>query len=82
MNITLQSVMDAWYIIAIFYTVYFWLLPMLAMSGNKWICEAEGAEKRKRYWQGVRWASATFHVGTILAIALMWILYPYMFPAQ
>jgi hypothetical protein len=74
--------MNAWLPIAIFYLVYFVLLPMLAMSTNKWVCEAEGAERSKRYWQGVRWASAMFHVGTILAVLLMWVLHPYMFPAQ
>jgi len=82
MNITIESIMNAWLPISVFYFVYFILCPMLAMSGNRWINKATGAEKRKRYWQGVRWASGMFHIAAVLAGLLLWVLHPYMFPAQ
>ncbi len=77
MNITLQSIMDAWYIIAIFYFVFFWGLPMVGMAANPW-----AQESKVNYWKGVRVVAATFHVSGIVAFTLFWYLSSYLFPAQ
>ncbi len=72
-----QRLIEVWWILAIFYFVWCWGLPMLGMLSNPW-----AQESKANYWKGVRWVSATFHISTIIAIALMWYLAPYMFPTQ
>ena len=81
MNITNPEIfLEVWYIFAIVYFVFFWGIPMLGMAANKWKDEADGEERKRRYWSGVRFFSGCFHVATVLAIVLMHILNPYMFP--
>ena len=77
MNITNpQLLIELWYIVAIFYFVFFWGLPMVGMTTNPYVKE------HNCYWKGVVCVAGIFHVSGILAAALMWYLHPYLFPVQ
>jgi len=65
---------EVWYIIAIFYSVFCWGLPMIGMLSNPW-----AQESNANYRKGVLVVSATFHVSAILAVALFLFLEPYLF---
>lgn len=83
MNITNPEIfLEVWYIFAIVYFVFFWAIPMLGMSANKWVNEAArgSALRKSRYWSGVRFFSGCFHVAAVLAGVLMHFLNPYLFP--
>jgi len=75
-----QQLIEVWYIFAIFYFLFCWGLPMLGMCANKWKDEAEGAERKRRYWSGVRFFSGCIHVSIILTFVLIHFLNPYLFP--
>lgn len=70
-----QILREVWWIFAIFYSVFFWGIPMLGMLSNP--CAQESKEN---YWKGVRAIAATLHVSGIIAIALLIYLAPYLFP--
>ena len=78
-----QYLLDVVPAIAIFYFIFFWGLPMLGMSTNRWVNEVERgtSERKKRYWYGVRYMSGLFHLSAFLAAALFkFVLYPNLFP--
>lgn len=81
MNIfNLELVIAAWPAVLCFYLFICWVLPMVGMTANKWKDEATGAERKRRYWSGVRWFALSFHVATFLAFTLIYFLDPYLFP--
>lgn len=57
------------------YCLFFWLLPMAACwdtSGRR------PTEYQMPYWQAVRQVSAIFHIATVLAVIILWLLWPYL----
>lgn len=74
-----QIFLEVWYIFAIVYFVFFWGIPMLGMSANKWKDQAEGEERKRRYWSGVRFFSGCSHGAVVLCGIIIYFLSPYLF---
>ncbi len=69
-----QLLINGWYIIAIFYIFWCWLLPILGMTNNIW-----AAGNSKRYWEGVRFLSFAMHLSIVGTGLLIWGLEEYIF---